>query len=126
MKILSPVAHGVIDIAFITVVAMAPIMLDLVPAVDTACFVMAGGYLLLTLMTDFRYGLIRLVPYPVHGWLDLLTGIALVAAAFIFGFESGSAERNLFLALGIVSIVTWFITDWRAQTSTMMTDRNTE
>ncbi|MGY2131265.1 SPW repeat domain-containing protein [Hymenobacter sp. HD11105] len=125
MKILSPVAHGVIDIGFITALAMAPIVLDLVPAVDTACFVMAGGYLLLTLMTDFRYGLIKLVPYPVHGWLDLLTGVALVAAPFVLGFESGSAERNLFLFLGIVSIVVWFLTDWRAQTRTMMTDRNT-
>lgn len=125
MKILSPIAHGVIDIAFITVLAMAPIMFDLEPAVDTACYVMAGGYLLLTLMTDFRFGLFRLVPFPVHGWLDLLTGIALLAAPFLFNFEAGSAERNLSLALGVVSVVTWFITDWKADTRSLMTDKNT-
>lgn len=125
MKILSPVAHGVIDIAFITLLAMAPIMFDLVPAVDTACFVMAGGYLLLTLMTDFRFGLLRLVPYPVHGWLDLLTGIALLAAPFLLGFEAGSAERNLSWIMGAVSVITWFLTDWKAETKSLMSDINT-
>ncbi|QNP53800.1 hypothetical protein H9L05_09825 [Hymenobacter qilianensis] len=84
-----------------------------------------GGYLLLTLMTDFRFGLLRLVPFPVHGWLDLLTGIALLAAPFLFNFEAGSAERNLSLALGVVSVVTWFITDWKANTRSLMTDKNT-
>ena len=125
MKILSPTAHGDIDIAFITVLAMAPIMFDLEPAVDTACYVMAGGYLLLTLMTDFRFGLLRLVPFPVHGWLDLLTGVALLAVPFLFNFEAGSAERNLSLALGAVSVITWFITDWKADTRSLMTDKYT-
>jgi hypothetical protein len=123
MKILSPTAHGVIDVAFIVVVAMAPIVLELEPAVDTACFVMAGGYLVLTLLTDFKMGLIRLVPFPVHGWLDLLTGIALLAAPLLFRFPQGSAERNLSWVLGAVSVVTWLITDWKAQTRSMMTDR---
>jgi hypothetical protein len=125
MKVFSPIAHGVIDIAFITVLAMAPIMFDLEPAVDAACYVMAGGYLLLTLMTDFKFGLFRLVPFPVHGWLDLLTGIALLAAPFLLNFEAGSAERNLSWVLGAVSVITWLLTDWKSGAHSMMTDRNT-
>ncbi|PJJ54556.1 hypothetical protein [Hymenobacter chitinivorans] len=123
MKILSPSAHGVIDVSFITFVALAPILFDLAPAVDTACFVLAGGYLLVTLLTDFRLGLLRLIPFPVHGWLDLFTGLALVAVPFLFHFEANSAERNLFLGLGIFSIIVWFVTDWKAQTRSLMTDR---
>jgi hypothetical protein len=123
MKILSPAAHGIIDIAFITVLTMAPIMFDLAPAVDIACFVMAGGYLLVTLLTDFKMGLLRVIPFPIHGWLDLLTGIALLAAPFLFNFPAGSSERNLFWLLGVVSVVTWFITDWKANTRSMMTDQ---
>ncbi|UOG74407.1 hypothetical protein MTX78_20090 [Hymenobacter tibetensis] len=122
MKILSPTAHGVVDVMFITFLAMAPIMFDLEPAVDTACFVMVGGYLALTLLTDFKMGLIRLVPFPIHGWLDLLTGIALLAAPFLFHFPAGSAERNLSWVLGAVSVVTWLITDWKFQSRSMMTD----
>lgn len=123
MKILSPTAHGFIDVAFITVLVMAPIMFDLEPAVDTACFVLAGGYLLITLLTDFKLGMFRVIPFPVHGWLDLLTGLALLAAPFLFHLESGSSERNLSWLLGVVSVVTWFITDWKGQTRSMMTDR---
>ncbi|SMB95891.1 hypothetical protein SAMN00120144_0497 [Hymenobacter roseosalivarius DSM 11622] len=59
-----------------------------------------GGYLLLTFLTDYRFGLFRSVPFPVHGWLDLLTGIGLLAAPWLFDFEAGSAERNLTWALG--------------------------
>ncbi|WP_188555935.1 hypothetical protein [Hymenobacter glacieicola] len=102
---------------------MAPIMFDLEPAVDTACFVLAGGYLLITLLTDFKLGIFRLIPFPVHGWLDLLTGLALLAAPFLFHFEAGSAERNLSWMLGAVSVITWFVTDWKGQTRSMMTDR---
>ena len=98
-------------------------MFDLVPAVDTACFVMAGGYLVLTLLTDFKFGLIRVVPLQVHGWLDLLTGVALLAAPLVLGFPAGSAERNLSWVLGAVSVVTWLITDWKAHTRSLMTDR---
>lgn len=122
MKLLSPTAHGVVDVMFITVLAMAPILFDLEPAIDTACFVMAGGYLLLTLMTDFKLGLIRIVPLQIHGWLDLLTGIALLAAPFLFKFPQASAERNLFWILGAVSVITWFVTDWKNQAHSMMTD----
>ncbi|MBX0291322.1 hypothetical protein K3G63_12790 [Hymenobacter sp. HSC-4F20] len=124
MKILSSTAHGFVDVAFITVLAMAPIMFDLEPAIDTACFVLAGGYLLITLLTDFKLGLFRVIPFPIHGWLDLLTGIALLAAPFLFHFRDGGAERNLFWLLGLVSVVTWFITDWKGQTRSMMTDRS--
>jgi len=123
MKILSPTAHGFIDIAFIAVLTMAPIMFDLDPAVDTACYVLAGSYLLITLLTDFRLGLVKVIPFPVHGMLDLLTGLALLAAPFLFQFEAGSAERNLSWALGVVSVVTWFITDWKGRTRSMMTDQ---
>ncbi|UOQ53448.1 SPW repeat domain-containing protein [Hymenobacter cellulosivorans] len=122
MKILSPSAHGIIDVCFITFVALAPVMFDLEPAIDTACFVLAGGYLLVTLLTDFRLGLLRLIPFPVHGWLDLLTGVALAAAPFLFHFEANSDERNLFLGLGIFSIIVWLITDWKAQTRSLITD----
>ncbi|UOQ72596.1 hypothetical protein [Hymenobacter cellulosilyticus] len=122
MKILSPSAHGIIDVAFITFVALAPVMFDLEAPIDTACFVLAGGYLLVTLLTDFRLGLLRLIPFPVHGWLDLLTGVALAAVPFLFHFEANSAERNLFLGLGIFSIIVWLITDWKAQTRSLMTD----
>ncbi|TGD81461.1 hypothetical protein [Hymenobacter wooponensis] len=123
MKILSPAAHGVVDIAFITVLAMAPIMFELNPAVDTACFVMAGGYLLITLLTDFKLGLFKVIPFPIHGWMDLLTGIALLAAPLLFNFPADSSERNLFWVLGAVSVVTWFITDWKAHTRSLMTDQ---
>ncbi|MDF7813012.1 hypothetical protein [Hymenobacter sp. YC55] len=123
MKILSPTAHGVVDVMFITVLAMAPIVLDLEPAIDTACFVMAGGYLVLTLLTDFKLGLIRIVPLQIHGWLDLMTGVLLLAAPFLFKFPQAGAERGLFWLLGAVSVITWFITDWKAHSRSLMTDR---
>ncbi len=116
MKVLSPTAHGFVDIAFILFVALAPTLFNLSPEVDTACYVLAGGYLLVTLLTNFRLGVLRVIPFPIHGWLDLLTGLALAAAPFVFNALDSPAERNLFWGLGVVSIITWFLTDWRAQT----------
>lgn len=122
MKILSPTAHGVVDVCLITVLAMAPIMFDLAPGIDTACFIMAGGYLVLTLLTDFKLGLFRVVPLPVHGWLDLLTGSALLATPFLFQFPHNGSERGLFWLIGAVSVISWIITDWKSQPRSLMTD----
>ena len=40
----------------------------------------------LTLLTDHKTGVLRVVPYVVHLWVDRLVGAVFIAAPFLFGF----------------------------------------
>jgi len=128
MKVLSPAAHGVLDYMTVVFFALAPFLFELTGAYATACYVLAGGYLLITLATDFPLGVMRIIPFPVHGAFELVSGLALLAAPFIFGFsDDNPTARNLFIGSGVVFTIVWFLTDWRAQsqgshTRSLMTD----
>ncbi len=43
--------------------------------------------LVLTLLTDHKFGLVRVLPYSLHLAVDLMVGLAFVAAPLMFGFS---------------------------------------
>jgi hypothetical protein len=47
--------------------------------------------LLLPLLTDHPTGLIKIIPYSVHLWVDRAVGIVFLAALFVFGFSGIAA-----------------------------------
>ena len=123
MKILSPSAHGVLDYITAIFFGMAPFLFELEHPYSTAFYVLGAGYLLIALMTDYPLGWMRVIPFPVHGMMELLSGLAFIALPFLFGFsDEAPVVRNLFVGSGIFFLLSWLITDWKAQTHTMLTD----
>ena len=123
MKVLSPSAHGVLDYMTVIFFALAPFLFELQGTYATVCYVLAGGYLLITLLTDFPLGVMRVIPFPVHGSFELVSGPVFIIAPWLFGFaDDNPTARNLFVASGLVFLVVWFLTDWKAQTRSLMTD----
>ena len=123
MKVLSPSAHGVLDYMTVVFFALAPFLFELQGTYATVCYVLAGGYLLITLLTDFPLGVMRVIPFPVHGSFELVSGPMFIIAPWLFGFaDDNPTARNLFVASGLVFLVVWFLTDWKAQTRSLMTD----
>lgn len=123
MKILSPAAHGVLDYLTVAFFGLAPFLFGLTGTYATVCYVLAAGYLVITVLTDFPLGAMRIIPFPVHGGFELVSGPMFIAAPFLFGFADASpTARNLFIASGVVFLLVWFITDWKAQTRSLMTD----
>jgi drug/metabolite transporter (DMT)-like permease len=56
---------------------------------------------------------IRFLPTSIHGVLDYLVGIALIAAPYIFGFSDGPmAAKVIPMVLGIVLIVYSLLTKY--------------
>ena len=119
MKVLSPRAHGVLDYATVVFFALAPSIFNMGGIYATVCYALAGSYLVITLLTDFQMGIAHLIPFRVHGWLELVSGLVLLASPFIFGFQDDSVTaRNFFMAMGGVFLVVWLLTDWQADTHT--------
>ncbi|MBF9238528.1 hypothetical protein I2I05_14070 [Hymenobacter sp. BT683] len=117
MKPISPTMHGVLDYLVCAFFALAPTLFNLGGAYATACYVLAGGYLVISLLTNMPLGVARVIPFPVHGKLELVSGLVLVASPWLFGFANeNETARNLFAAAGLVFLVVYLLTDWAGQT----------
>lgn len=117
MKAISPTLHGVIDYGTCAFLALAPTLFNLQGTYATVCYVLAAGYLVISLLTNMPLGAARMIPFPVHGKLELVSGLVFIASPWLFGFANDNeTARNLFVALGVVFLVVYFLTDWYAQT----------
>ena len=78
MKIISPRMHGYLD--YVTVVAflLAPTLIGLTGLPAMLAYLLAGVHLLMTLLTEFPLGIVKLIPLPLHGWVERVVGPVLV------------------------------------------------
>ena len=58
---------------------------------------------MLTILTDHHLGLVRVLPYSVHLMVDLMVGLAFVAAPFILGL--GGIDAAYYWTLGATVLV---------------------
>ena len=115
MKPVSPTVHGALDYATCAFFALAPSLFGLPGAYAAVCYVLAGGYFVVSLLTNMPLGAVRRLPFPVHGKLELVSGFVFLASPWLFGFAHQNATaRNLFVAAGAVFLMVYFLTDWHA------------
>lgn len=113
MKILSPRVHGYLDFLVVAVFLLAPALFGLTGAPATISYALAAIHLVLTLLTAFPFGIVKVIPFTVHGALELVTAIALVALPWLLGFSAELPARNFYVGAGFVIFVVWLITDYR-------------
>lgn len=101
--------HGVLDYVTVAVFALAPTVLGLVGLAATLSYVLAAVHLAMTLTTAFPLGVVGLVPFRLHGMVEAVVAVALVAAGLLL-FEG--TPRVFFLAMGLVIAAVWFATDY--------------
>ena len=111
MKIVSARMHGYLD--YITVVgfAVAPALFALEGLPKMICYSLAGIHLVVTLLTDFPLGVAHLIPSAVHGAIELVVSVALVALPWVLGFAAIPAARHFFIAAGAVIFLVWLLTE---------------
>jgi hypothetical protein len=116
MRLLSPKLHGCVDYLTSAGFALAP-MLFMIKGVTPAvmgCYVISAGLLLMSFVTRYPLGVVRLVPFQVHGALELLGTPVIVAYPWIAGFDHVPAARNFYVVAGLALFLLWLITDYRA------------
>ena len=116
MKIISPTLHGVLDYLTCGLFLTAPTIFDFTGTYATVCYILAAGYLLISLITNMPLGAFKVLPFWLHGRLELVSGAVFIASPWLFDFanENGTA-RNFFVAMGVVFLVVFLCTRWRTQ-----------
>jgi hypothetical protein len=61
--------------------------------------------LVLTLFTDHKLGVIRVIPYPIHLAVDFAVGVVFVLAPFAFGFSGLDAWYYLTNGAAVLLVV---------------------
>lgn len=111
MKVLSPRLHGYLDYLTVVIFLIAPFLLDLegLPAIISN--IIAIIYLLMTLLTDFSLGLVKLIPIKTHAWVETVVGPIVLLLPFILGFYE--TARIYYIAMGAIIIIVSLITDYK-------------
>jgi len=113
MKIISLRVHGYLDYATVVVFLLAPTLIGLTGLPAMLAYGLAGVHLLMTLLTDFPLGIGKLIPLPIHGWVERVVGPVLVLVSFVPAFAVETPARIFYIVMGVVIILVGLLTDYR-------------
>lgn len=117
MKVINAKTHGIIDYLVVLFLWASPTLFGLPETAALFSYILGGIHLGLTILTDFQFGLVKVIPLKIHGLIELIVSIALVGIAFYFGSVEGELARNFYLGFGIAVFLTWLLTDYRRVTA---------
>ena len=113
MNIISSHVHGYLDYVTVVVFLLAPTLIGLTGFPAQLAYALAAIHLVMTLVTDFPLGVVKLIPFTIHGWIERVVGPVLVLVSFIPGFASNTAAQAFYLVMGVVIILVGLLTDYQ-------------
>jgi hypothetical protein len=111
---LQPKPHGVIDYVVDAVFLLAPSIFNFSPAAATLAYVVAGVHFLMNIFTRYPMGLVKVIPFPIHGTMELIASIVLVLAPNLFGFTTDVNATWFFRISGVAVFGVWSLTNYRS------------
>lgn len=116
MNKLAPLPHAVVDYVFAAQMLTAPQMLGF--SHDnraTRCSMYSGAAILgLSLFTRYPLGMVKAIPFPVHGVIEALAGVSNIAAPWLYGFARNKRAKWLHILSGVATIGVVAVTDYQA------------
>lgn len=112
MKILNSKSHGLIDYLFVLLLWASPTLFQLPEKTALFTYVLGSIHLVVTVTTDFKFSLIKLLSFKLHGWIELIVSFALIGVAFYLETIEGNLARNFYFGIAVLVFVTWLITDY--------------
>ena len=104
------VSHGILDYALAIILAAGPSVAGFTGRQALWCYLFAVVLFVLALLTQAKF-----VRLPVHGAVEMLLAILLILMPWIGNFSRGVKSRNFYVAVGVLMIVLWALTDFRGR-----------
>jgi hypothetical protein len=100
MRLIAPAVHRLLDFVTVAAFAIAPTLLHLAGVAALLAYALAVVHLILTLLTQFPAGPVRIVPFAWHRAIEFVVGLALVLLSLLA--QWGGAAPTFYLVAGIV------------------------
>jgi len=114
MKIISSKAHGLLDYATVIFLLLAPSIFGMEGSLSTFTYVLAGVHFALTALTAFEVGLVKLIPFRIHGVLEIVVSIALAGVALWFRNDGNDLGFYFYIGLAIIIMIVFVLTDFKS------------
>ncbi len=102
MNLLDARLHGFLDLMTVAVFLLAPFLFGLGGYVAAVAWGLAVAHLLMALFTRYPLGLVKVIPFPIHGVVELVVGVVLaLAMPRLLGASFGSPARTFFSGAGV-------------------------
>ena len=102
MRFITRKIHGILDYATVLGFAAIPSLFGLSGLPAYLAYTLAAVHLLMTLLTDFPFGLIKVIPIKIHQIIETIVGPVLIAAPWAFGFADDSTAKTIFITAGVI------------------------
>ncbi len=113
MKIISPEVHAILDYLTAIFLLAAPSLFNMESPLSTFTYSLAGVHFLLTILTSFPLGLIKVIPFRIHGLIEVVVALALAGVAFWFKNNDSLTGFYFYLVLAAVIMVVFVLTDFK-------------
>jgi hypothetical protein len=111
MKIISRKMHGALDYGSAILLIAAPWLFGFSDVEPAKSISIGAGILILlmSLMTNYETGMVKVIPMQIHLYADIMLGIFLVISPWVFGFN---AETSVFhVIMGLFAIASGVMTN---------------
>jgi hypothetical protein len=108
IRFITKTLHSYLDYPVAMLLIGAPLLLGLGESTPIALWLsVATGVaaFILTVLTDHKTGVVRVIPYSVHLTVDLAVGVLFLAAPLLFGFSGMDAWFYLAIGATVLSVV---------------------
>src|ERR1700710_167896 len=112
MKFISPKVHGIIDLLVVIFLLASPTLFDFTRFTAVFTYALAGVHLVLTLVTDYEVGIIKALPFFLHGSIEFIVGDVLIALGYTL-FNNDVTSKLFYICFGTVVLLTWLVTDYK-------------
>lgn len=112
MRLIGALAHAIIDYTMVILIVIGPSVWGFTGLQALLAYILALALLVLTLFSRHPLGL-KVVRFPLHGAVELLLIAVWLALPWLANFARGVHSRNFYLAVGILMLVIWILTDFR-------------
>lgn len=104
--------QGIIDYLVVILLFLPPVMFQLPSLTSHITYTLAEIYLVITLCTNFQWGIFKIVPFKTHGKIQLMVSIILMAIALHLGDEEDHRAQLFYLSIAAVVFLTWRFTPY--------------
>jgi hypothetical protein len=112
VSLISARVHGLLDYFLVVALLVGPFAVGFAGRPRDDLATIAGSVFTVALFTRYPLGLFKRIPFPAHGIIDVLFGIALLAAPWVRGYTNVGPARNFFLGLGAFGLLVVLLTDF--------------
>jgi len=113
MKIISSKTHGILDYLVVIFLLAAPSLFKMEGNLCTFTYALAAIHFLLTILTRFEFGLIKVIPLPLHGLIEFFVAIALALVSFWFNKNGNTLGFYFYLYFSIAIMFVFILTDYK-------------